>query len=177
MSFTIRQDTKEKIPWDFFFYKECDGIHVEHLKEGDYTTQELFILEKENVFKGIKTLRIERKASTGEIANNLGRLKKSFYKEMDRLSYYSHAYLVMEFTPDVLSEFPCGSGIPERFWYRKNAKGKRVKNIKMSGPYMLRLIDDIKDEYGINIVYANNREDAMDKVVEIINEAHKYYRI
>ena len=71
----IIRDTREKIGWEFPFYDDVE-IESKKIDSGDYTTE---LLQNKIV--------IERKASTSEIANNLGRktAKARFYRECDRM--------------------------------------------------------------------------------------------
>ena len=61
----IIQDTREKQGWDFIFAEDLEIVRA-GLKYGDYTTELL-----ENQF------RVERKASTGELYNNLATTKNN----------------------------------------------------------------------------------------------------
>lgn len=145
-------------------------MQVIKLDEGDYTTLEILELERAT---GRKILRIERKASTAELARNLGFKRKTFEKELARLSEYEYKYLLMEFDEDDLYLFPKNSGIPSSKMYKTNAQGKRVRAIKMNGPYMITLLKQFKAEYGIEFIYGYNREKAKEIAVGLMNADFK----
>jgi len=170
--YTIVIDTREQLSWDFSSHEECRGSLVETLQEGDYTTKEILDLERDT---GAKILRIERKASSQEISLNLGKHKARFLREMERLSYYEHKFLILEFSLETLLMFPQGSGIPRKFWYRRNKSGKRVKNVKMSGNYMLKILRGIESEYGVHLIFAGDKHTAAFKAEKIIKEVHEQY--
>jgi ERCC4-type nuclease len=161
----IIQDTREQNGWDTFLDHRVDYVERCKLDEGDYTTTDILSLEK---ITGRKILRIERKASTGELAANLGQKRVTFEKELVRLSEYEHKYLIMEFDEDTVYSFPYNSGIPERKWYRINKQGKKVRAIKMNGPYMVSLLSQMRDKYGIELIYAGNKENAKLMALELM---------
>ena len=77
MGHKILIDTREKQGWNFEGFEKCEAQEVIGLKTGDYTLE------------GLETsLCIERKASTGEVALNLGKKRKTFEAEMDRASQF-----------------------------------------------------------------------------------------
>ncbi len=173
MAFTVIIDNKEKNPWDFSFYEKCSGTMVQHLPEGDYTIKEIMDLE-ESLDK--KILRIERKASTSEIAGNLGRYKERFFKEMEKMSFYEHKYLILEFDLETLLKFPAGSGIPKKLWYRRNAKGKKVRRVKMTGGLMKSRLDEIEEKFGVTIIWAGSKEYATDIAVDLFEKVYNAYK-
>ena len=70
--YIVLRDTREKNGWDFSSQDKCMAVKDWGLKTGDYTARGLE-----------KSLVIERKASTGELAMNLGQKRKPFEAEMD----------------------------------------------------------------------------------------------
>lgn len=173
MAFTVVVDKQEKSPWDFSFDKRCVGSVVDHLKEGDYTTRE--ILELENKL-GKKLLGIERKASSGEISTNLGKYKDRFFREMERLSEYEHKYLILEFDLQTLLRFPEDSGIPKKLWYRTNHEGKKVRRIRMNGKFMETRLNTINALYDVEIIYAGNKQNAVDIAANIFEQVYNAYK-
>lgn len=169
IDFTIVKDTREREPWSFNMVEECKGSVRRALKEGDYTTKEILDLENAT---GRKILRIERKASTGEISLNLGKHYKRFLAEMERLKDYEHAYLILEFSIDDVFKFPEGSGIPEKYWYRKGKNGKRVNNLRMNGKMMYARLKDIESKYGVKLVFAGNKADAICAAIKVFDKVH-----
>ena len=85
-NYTVIKDTREKDGYFFKPYDRCEGMVVETMKTGDYT------------IKGCEDIIcIERKASTAEISTNLGRKKKPFQNEMERMKDFRFSFLVCEF--------------------------------------------------------------------------------
>lgn len=162
---TLIVDTREREPWDTMSFH----LKRQKLDEGDYTLQEFLDYEQQT---GKKTIRIERKSSVTEIANNLGRLYAQFQREMERLKPYDEKYMVLEFSMDQLAKYPEGS-IPEKYMYRTNKYGKKVKNIKMTGKFMQIRLDYLYNTYGIEIIYAGSRANAISIMEDLLNEYAK----
>lgn len=139
MSTVIIRDTREKQGWEFEF--EDVKVSSAGLKYGDYTSAKLCDI-----------LRIERKASTGEIYLNLSTAKHKarFHRELEQLQTYKHAYIVCEFPESDFYCFPMNSGIP----------AKAQKKLKIGPKYLRKLIHEIEEKYDIEIVYCNNRDEA-----------------
>ena len=82
-NYTVIQDTREKEGWYFSEYDKCSGMESGTLKTGDYT------------LRGFEeVVCIERKASTSEISQNLGKKKAPFQAEMERMKDYPVAFLI-----------------------------------------------------------------------------------
>lgn len=143
----ILQDTREQNPWDFSFYGFTQQRQT--LKTGDYT-----LVGYEDI------LCIERKRTTGEIAINIGSKSKPFYAELTRMGSYKYRFLILEFSEQDVSEFPKGSGIP----YKTQAK------LRISANFILSSITKISNEYGVNVIFAGSRENAISEVINIFNE-------
>lgn len=174
MKFTIIEDTREKEGWTFGIFKECAGVVRQKLDAGDYTTQEILAVEQQ---LEKKILRIERKRTTGELCNNLtGQGWERFKRVLKEMSEFEHKYLILEFDIPTVLKFPEDSGIPKNRWFRRNAKGEQVKNIKMNGKFMMVLINKIEIEFGVPVVFANNRNEATAKAVEFIQQVHDAYK-
>lgn len=141
---TIIQDTREQRPWNFRFH----GFNqiVETLKTGDYS---IYGLEH--------IVRIERKRSSAEIANNLGMKSKPFFAEMTRMLKFPHRYIICEFPYSNIIEFPKNSGIPPYL----------LKKVRMNGGFLGLQLERIKVDYGIQIIFANSPSEAEDVAVEI----------
>ena len=163
--FTIIQDTREKQGWVFGSINMCRQT----LATGDYTLQEVLDYEEES---GIKLLRIERKGTTGELSMNLGKNKKRFLREMDRLAEYRHKHVIMEFTKITLMQFPEGSGIPKRYWFKKGKSGKRVRRLIITGAYMLSVLNKIEEDYGVQIHFADGRDSAIELAIAIFHNVY-----
>lgn len=143
-------DSREKEPWNFTFF----GFEQEviGLPTGDYYVEEL------------PDLIIERKKSTGELANNLGKKWKQFEKEFQRMSSYKNAYLICEFPVEYLDIFPEKSGIPK----------KSLGSVRMNPGFIKSRLFSNCNKYNIIPLFFNNHEDALNAVVEIINNGGNY---
>ena len=95
----ILRDTREKNGWDFSNY-DINAVDKK-LHSGDYT-----IKGKEDI------IIIERKASTGELSNNLVKDYARFCREFDRLPSDTRKIIICEFPQENISIFPLKSGIP-----------------------------------------------------------------
>ena len=149
MKHIILKDTREKQGWDFESSEKCEAQIDIGLKTGDYTLE------------GLETsLCIERKASTGELAMNLGKKRKTFEAEIERMSHFRWAYIICEFSIDDLMTFPQNSGIPKSKW----------KFIRMNGKFMWRKLSEYEEDHGIQIVFCDDRETAKDRVLRIFDD-------
>lgn len=134
----IIRDTREKTGWEFPFYDDVE-IESKKIDSGDYTTE---LLQNKVV--------IERKASTSEIANNLGRktAKARFYREFDRMEDMTKAYIVCEFPESKVYEFPHNSGFSRA----------QISKIRMNGKYLRKLLGKIEDDYpNVEVIFCENR--------------------
>lgn len=103
VKYLVLRDSREQQGWDFRPSSRCLGTTIQGLKTGDYSIQGW-----ESVFV------VERKASTGEWVQNINQAR--FTRELERLTAFPHAYIVLEFSLDDIASFPVNSGIPERIW-------------------------------------------------------------
>ena len=149
MGHIILKDTREKKGWDFEPYEKCEAMKIEGLKTGDYTLEGLET-----------TLCIERKATTGELALNLGKKRKTFEAEVERMVQFRWAYIICEFSIDDLMTFPVGSGIPRSKW----------KFIRMNGKFMWRKLSEYQEDHGVQVVFCDNREQAQEMVLKIFDD-------
>jgi len=137
--YTVIKDTREKDGYFFKEYDRCEGMVVETMKTGDYT------------LKGMEdTLCIERKASTAEIAMNLGKKKKPFQAEMERMQDFKYAFVVCEFSLDDIINFPENSGIPKR----------QQKRVRVTGKYMLKALIEFQLWYNTKIIFCGSKYNA-----------------
>lgn len=135
--FTIICDTREQNP--FFTFGEL----VEHRKldAGDYS-----ILGLED------KIRVERKASIGEIYGNLATkvAKDRFYREMEKLAMIEHKCIMVECPEFYLETFPLNSGIPK----------SRHKFIKIGSKYLKKMIHEVEETFGVPFLYHADRPTA-----------------
>ncbi len=143
---TILQDTREKQPWDFTFF----GLQqkVKGLKTGDYTVEG----HESEIF-------IERKRSTGELAQNFGSKSKAFFKELERAKPFKHKYLICEFPEEYIRAFPKHSGIPENV----------ISKLRMSANYLSACFFKLKGTYGINVIFTNSPSEAEYAVLDVLS--------
>lgn len=145
----IIRDTREKEGvWDF---GSADVI-VKKLDTGDYTLE------------GMEDkLCIERKKTTGEIATNLGTDFERFQKELVRMKDFKFAYLILEFSVQDLLDYPKGVKLsPEK-----------IAKLKMNGKYMVKLLSSFNKDYGIEVIYAGNRDNAIAYVEALFENVQK----
>ena len=139
MGYKVIKDTREKDGWTFTEYDKCKGMELGTLHTGDYTLEG---------FEDVVC--IERKASTSEIAMNLGRKKTAFLAEMERMRDYEFSFLICEFDMEDVLKFPKGSGIP--------AKAKPY--VKITGKYLLKCLIEFQLWYDTKIIFCGNKDNA-----------------
>lgn len=141
----IIQDTREKHPWNFSY--SCE---IGTLETGDYT------------IKGLERLvRIERKASIEEIANNLGKEFDRFEREMTRMLEYKYRYVVCEFPISDIINYP------------NSCKLKMVRDkAYMSGKFLLKRVNELQINYGINFIFCDNKAYAIEYVSSLLKRIH-----
>lgn len=143
-------DKREKRPFQFNFYN-CE-TEFTTLKTGDYSV------------KGCaESICLERKASTGEIAINLGFKWKQFSNELLRMCLFNHKIIIMEFDEYDLDVFPKKSGIPENKW----------SQIRMSAGFLKKRLYSIKDTYDIDIIFCPSKEQAEQQAYNFLLESYE----
>lgn len=145
----VIQDTREKRPWTFDFYDEVQDVEIQKLDVGDYTV------------KGLEDkLAIERKATTGEIALNLGTLYKKFQAELERGKDLRWMYVICEFPVSHVLSFPLNSSIPKKNW----------RKLEMNGKALMAKLTAIQNEYGVQVIYSRSKEHACEQAVILMTE-------
>jgi len=147
--YIILRDTREKNGWSFQSFDRCKAVRDWGLKTGDYTARGLE-----------KSLVIERKASTGELAMNLGQKRKPFEAEMERMSNFRWAYIVCEFSIDDIMSFPENSGIPKKRW----------QYMRMNGKFIWRRVRELEEKYNVVFLFCETKVDAEERVFRIFDE-------
>jgi ERCC4-type nuclease len=133
----VLADRREQTPWTFSSSKYVIDIRDTTLDTGDYSLE------------GYEDLvRIERKASTSEIAGNI--TEKRFKDWLERLSTYKYKFLICEFDFEDIVNFPNNSGIPKYL----------MNKIKISPAFIMAAMSKIQLKYGIQIIYAGNPRNA-----------------
>lgn len=148
----IARDTREREghAWSF---GELDVIDMK-LESGDYS-----IVGLEN------KLCIERKKSVSEIAINIGSDSARFNRELERMKSVPLSYIICEFSIDDVLCFPKGSSIPR----------EKLKYVRIGGKYILKTLGSYFDKYGITVIYAGNKDNAIEKAIELMNYALEIY--
>jgi ERCC4-type nuclease len=145
---SVIADTREKKCFNLEFY----GFNVIHraLKSGDYS-----VLGMEDFIS------IDRKASIEELVSNLFYDYKRFKKELIRASIIPQFYLVLEFNQSWVDIFPNGTNIPK----------KRHPYLRANTKLIYHKLDLIYKNYGVKTIFCENREEAEQKTVELLNLA------
>ena len=138
-NYTVIKDTREQDGWVFSAYDKCDGMKIDTLHTGDYTIEG---------FDDVVC--VERKACTSEIAMNLGRKKKPFQAEMERMKDYSFAFIICEFNMEDILRYPEGSRVPK----------KAQANVRVSGKYLLKCLLEFQIWYDTKILFCGNKNNA-----------------
>jgi ERCC4-type nuclease len=131
--FNVIVDTREQQPWNLSHASIRDNI-VQKLDTGDYSIEGLEHL-----------LCIERKKSVEEFAGNI--TEKRFFNEIDRMTNFKYRFLFLEFGMGQIEMYPQGSNIPRHL----------QNKIKVTGPFIMKIISQIQVEYNINILFCENR--------------------
>ena len=148
MKHIVLRDTREKRGWGFQSSNKCQAVVDWGLRTGDYTA------------KGLeKYLVIERKASTGELSINLGKKRKAFEAEVERMSSFRWKYIIFEFSIDDLMNFPQNSGIPK----------KQIPFVRMNGKFMWKKLREYEEDYGVELIFAQDKENAEDRAMMIFD--------
>ena len=93
---------------------------------------------------------IERKGCTSEIAMNLGRKKKPFQAEMERMKDYPFSFIICEFSMDDLLKYPENSKVPMSMRPR----------VKVTGKYLLKCVIEFQIWYDTKILFCGNKQNA-----------------
>ena len=137
--YTVIQDTREQDGWFFSPYDKCEGMERAYMPTGDYT------------LKGYEdVVCVERKASVAEIAMNLGKKKKPFQEEMQRMKEFPFSFLILEFSMDDVIRFPEGSTVP------RDARGK----VRVTGKYLIKSLMEFQIWYDTKILFCDNKKNA-----------------
>lgn len=154
MSYTIIQDSREQHPLNIsFFTSSC--LIERKLDTGDYTIEGL----EDKLF-------IDRKATTAELAMNIGSDWVRFKAELERTRSFKYKYILCEFPEEYLSEFPKYSTIPKYKW----------KYLRVKSGFLKKQINYIADEYEILFVFCQNVNDAAKQLIYIMDNVYAEIR-
>ena len=149
MKYIVLRDTREKTGWECKTHDKCRAVVDWGLKTGDYTVRGLE-----------KHLVVERKASTGELAMNLGKKRSAFEAEIKRMDNFRWKYILCEFSIDDLMNFPENSGIPK----------KQLQYVRMNGKFMWKKLCEYQEQHGVQVVFCDNKINAQEKAMFIFDE-------
>jgi len=154
MAFTVIVDTREKDPWDLAS-ADILGCKRQSMQTGDYTVEGL-----ESV------LCIERKKNAAELAHNIHEAR--FARELERMQAFRFRYIILEAPLAHIMEYP----LHETPYIRKK--------VKIGGKYLIRCLNRMQVKYGVNIIYASNKDYAawvasniMREVFDLVNNENK----
>ena len=166
-NYTVIKDTREQDGWTFSPYDMCEGMEVNTLHTGDYT------------LKGFEDIVcVERKASVSEIATNLGKKKKAFYNEMERMRDFNFRYLLLEFSALDVINYPLSLLSEEDLELYESYKAgevdddgedivlpdfkrfKIVEQTKISGRYLIKSLLEISIRCDINVMFCGDKSGA-----------------
>ena len=147
MTYKVIKDTREKEgSWNF------DNQEVRTVKTGDYTLEG---------FENIITL--ERKKTITELATIL--CEQRFYNELRRMDDIKHNFLIFEFSMYDLLYYPQTS----------NLSFAKKQKIQLTGPVLLKKINEIMLDYNLQILFCDNRDNAMQVATSIFKRIYERY--
>lgn len=152
MTYTVIRDTREQQGWSFHPYQQCIGMEVGTLKTGDYTIKEMPDL-----------VCIERKASVIEIAQNVVKERDRFERELERMRDFPHKYIICEFSMSDIVSYPSNADIPPSI----------KKNIKVNGKYLIRVLLELQQEYGFQLLFCDNPNNAFITAASILKRVYE----
>lgn len=102
--FYVIKDSREQLPWEFSDFK----IHQMSLQAGDYSIGYQFerrLRTLDRIFV------VERKGSTSEMVSMVGQDRDRFQRELARLRFVQHPFIICEFTLEEFLETAMNSGL------------------------------------------------------------------
>jgi len=158
--YTVIKDTREQEGYTFERfngrYTSCEGMVVRKLETGDYS---LVGLEDK--------LCIERKGSISELAINLGKDKRRFMDEIERMKDFPFKFIILEFSLEDVMNFPEGSSIPEEKW----------DSIVITNKYMLKMLIEFQMYDGIHVMFCGNRKNSKLVINSILKRVNEFYSV
>lgn len=149
--FNIIADTREQQPWEFSSEK-IDQVISRKLDTGDYTVEGLE-----------DKLCIERKKSVAELAGNV--TDDRFERELERMSEFPHAFLLLEFGIDDIMVYPKGSRIPKHL----------ARKIRVKGPFIMKRLAEMQIQHNVHIVFGGDTDNARYMATSIMKRVSEKY--
>lgn len=150
MPFNIIRDTREQHPWAFSSGSIKETI-VKKLDTGDYSIEGL-----EDV------LCIERKGALVEFYSNI--TQERFWNEMDRMKSYEFKFIIIEAGLNDVMNIPYSLNVPKSVWSK----------FKISPQFMLRQIARIQVDYGIQVIFSEDTDTAVEMATSIMKRVYEY---
>lgn len=160
MTIDLIVDTREQNPFDLEYltalHGEDCGVVRKKLSCGDYSVEGLQ-----------QHISIERKASTGELYNNLGskKARDRFHREMERMDLIDRAFIICEFPSTHLHTFPENSEIPT----------SKRQYLRMSAKFFRKLVYEVSEKFDVEYIFCNDRAEAEKKTFELLLKAGEDY--
>jgi|TARA_R110002020_G_scaffold443856_2_gene655175 ERCC4-type nuclease len=150
--FQVIRDTREKQGHGWWYDENayCSGTTKAKVEIGDYAIEGM-----EHI------LCIERKESVSELAGNCS--EKRFHKELERMSTFPYAFLILEFSWSDIERYPEGSSVPRSKW----------SSIKIKGKYINRVISTARLQYGIHVIACGDKKRAEEVAFYIMRKVHE----
>lgn len=146
----VVKDSREKTGYNFTPYLLCQGMKYGQLETGDYTIDGLQ-----------DKLCIERKASTIELATNLGKDSDRFYRELKRMKDFESKFLILEFGFEEMMQFPKNVNIPQ---------------IRITGRYLHKRIVEIQLDFGIQVIFTGSAYNGFLYTCRILKSVNEKYK-
>lgn len=139
---TIIVDSRENKPYAFRKSKNCAGCEIGKLDYGDYQIKDMPDL-----------IAIERKQNITELCGNLGKNRKRFERELERMSAAKFRYVIVE---DYWSSI----------W--------RAHYTRMHPNSIFQSIISLELKYGVHFIFAGTREMAHQITRSLLLKSFKY---
>ena len=152
----VIKDTREQNGYYFSKFNTCAGMIERKLDTGDYSIEGLE-----------DKICVERKGCVEEVAINLGKQKRAFMNEIERMKSFPHKFIVLEFTLDDLVKFPDETRIP----------ADKIKSVKITGKYILRCLMEFQVHDGIHVVFAGDKYNAFLYVSSLFKRINELYTV
>jgi hypothetical protein len=156
MGYLVKITKNEQQPWKFRKSAYCDGSVQATLKTGDYTIEGYE-----------EIICVERKGCASEFYKNICTADaKRFRRELDRMSDFAHAFVILCFPLNELIAYPWKSDLP---------RGIKFK-IGNKGDFYLRQFVQLQIDYpNINFLLCGDSENAQKTVNSIFKRIVENY--
>jgi hypothetical protein len=111
--------------------------------------------------------------SVEEIANNLGKQKKRFDAEIQRMIEYPFKYIVCEFSMSDLIDYPNSIFSDNMKNRRPDYVQAQISKRKITGKYLLKSLLEYQTWHSIHVLFCDNKTNAFkvtDSIFKRLNE-------